>query len=198
MSKEFEQKKPIPWRRFAWFGGGVLAAIIGFLLAFQWSSDRANSFLAFGTIIFWAAAIFFAYKGWIYEVEKVIITGAKRPTKKVNSLNIYPRLTNEGKIAPGCIVFEDTEHPKGQPMRCLDDGLSYYVHIWDMKEKALVPFLLPDGQYFDPGEFGNVLEMPAHKRLFTRKMSMLQKMGPWIMCVALIVSLFILAVFIPK
>jgi len=196
--KEDLKGKRISWKRWSLFGGAALAAILGFVLAAQWGQDRANSFLAFSTVLLWAAGLVLLWKGWTYETEKVIITGSKRPVGDVNSLNIYAMRNNAGKLVPDRIAFEDVEQPLGQPARCIDDGRSYYVHIFDLTKGALVPFVLPDGQYFDPGEFGNVLEMPAHKRLFTRKMSMLQKMGPWIMCVALIVSLFILAVFIPK
>lgn len=192
------KKGRIPWRRLILFGAAALALILGYLLAAQWTSDRSNSFLAVGTIVVWAGGIFLALKGWSYETDKVIITGSKRPVGEVNSLNIYARKDNAGKVTPDRVVFENVKHPLGQPSRCISDGRSYFVHILDLATGKLVPFLLPDSQFFDPTEFGNVLEMPAHRRLFQRKVSLMQKVAPYVMLIALIVSLFILVILVPK
>lgn len=86
--------------------------------------------------------------------------------QQVNSMNIYPDK----------IVFEDVAKPEGYPWQCRNDSKRYYVHIWDMALSRLVPFVLPDQQYYDPEVFaGRVLMLPAHRKIFKRKEKLMQK-----------------------
>ena len=93
-------------------------------------------------------------------------------------------------------MFENVYEPQGFPMTCLNDKKKYYVNIQDPtgKSKGLVPFVLPDQQYYDPGVFAErVLELPAHQKIFTRKPNLFQKIKTGLLVLAIgIVWLLIL------
>jgi len=103
---------------------------------------------------------------------------------QVNSLCLYPNR----------IVFENVESPKGYPQQCLNDKKHYFVNIWDGAINRLVPFVLPDQQYYDPGVFAErVLELPAHQKIFMRKPTLFQKIKTGLLVLAIgIVWLLIL------
>lgn len=104
--------------------------------------------------------------------------------EQVNCLSIYP----------GRLVFENVENPEGYPWGCLNDKKNYFVLIWDEAVKKLVPFVLPDQQYYDPSVFAErVLELPAHQKIFTRKPNLYQKLKTALLVLAIaIVWLLIL------
>jgi len=86
---------------------------------------------------------------------------------KANSLNIYPDK----------VEFANVYEPEGFPMQCVNLRKKFYVNIWDEASKKLVPFVLPDQQYYDPKVFAQrVLGLPAHRKLFERKPKLLQKL----------------------
>jgi len=117
-------------------------------------------------------------------VEEAIYSTKPVATGQVNSMNIYP--ADEGGV-----VFENTAKPEGQPKICENDGKPYFVHIWDIATKRLRPFMLPDTQYYDPRVFAErVLELPAHRRIFQRKQTVMQKLKPAILFL-LIIALWI-------
>ena len=106
--------------------------------------------------------------------DAIAYAGKPIATAKVNSLNIYP-------AELGGIIFEDVAKPEGQPWMNIHDDRAYFVHVWDVATKKLKPLALPDQQYCDPRTFAErVLELPAHKELFTRKQGLLQKASPFI------------------
>ena len=184
-------KRPLPWKQIAYFAGGAAALILGFIMALAWGDNRGNMLLAMGTIVFWPGGAYLLYRGIKKPDQEVVIVGADKPTGLVNSLNIYGKKDEEtDKVYPEKVVFEWVDEPKGQPQQCTNNSKWYYVHIWDIATQQLKPFVLPDSQYFDPREFANVIMMPAHKRLFERQASMLQKIAPWVMVVAFLVSIF--------
>lgn len=92
------------------------------------------------------------------------------------------------------IAFENINEPGGYPQRCLNDKRNYFVLIWDEAKKGLVPFVLPDQQYYDPGVFAErVLELPAHQKIFARKSDLFQKIKTGLLVLAIgIVWLLIL------
>lgn len=104
--------------------------------------------------------------------------------KQVNSMNLYPKK----------IGFEDLLEPEGFPWQCLNDKKYYFVNIMDEATNRLIPFVLPDQQYYDPGVFAErVLELPAHQKIFARKPSLFQKMKTGLLVIAIgIVWLLIL------
>lgn len=114
------------------------------------------------------------------------------PLGEQNCLNIYAQKGDDGKVYPQKIAFEYMKHPVGQLQQCTNDGKWYHVQIWDIGKERLKPFLLPDSQYFDPREFANVIKMPAHRKLFEKHPSLLQKIAPAIMLLACIIMGFVL------
>lgn len=170
--------------------GGLVALAVGFFLTILWTENRANLFFTMGVIVTWPGGVYLIYHGIRGPEHDVVIVGSDKPTGEVNSLNVYAKKDeSSGKIYPEKVAFEMVYKPLGQPQQCTNNGKWYYVHIWDIAKQKLVPFVLPDSQYFDPREFANVINMPAHKRLFEHQASMLQKIAPWIMVVAFMVSI---------
>lgn len=168
--------------------GGVLALLLGFWMGSLWGTSRDNLMLALLTILLLPAGAFLIYKGIKRPEVAAVIVGAKAPIGVVNSVNIYAKKDENGKLMPERVAFENVKKPLGQPQQCVNNGNWYFVHIFDLVTGKLKPFVLPDSQYFDPAEFANVINMPAHKKLFTQKVSLLQKIAPGILLVAFIAS----------
>ena len=199
MEKETDALKLSLWQklwrdrvRWCYLVGGSVGVLLLSLFGQLWSADRGNLVLTLGMLLLIAGSGFLFYRGWkTTRQEKVVIVGAEKAVGNVNSLNIYARKDERtGQIYPQKITFEWVENPTGQPWQCLNNGNWYFLHIWDIVSERLMPFILPDSQYFDPAEFANVISMPAHKKLFARRATMFQKIGPWIMIAAFIISIF--------
>lgn len=187
------------WKQSLYVIGGLGALLVGFFLALLWAENSGDILLAMGVIVTWPGGIYLIYRGIRGPERDVVIVGSAKPTGEVNSLNIYARKDKDsGKIYAEKVAFEMTYEPLGQPQQCINNGKWYYVHIWDIGGNKLIPFVLPDSQYFDPREFANVIKMPAHKRLFERQASMLQKVAPWIMVIAFIISLLGMVMTTPQ
>ena len=79
-------------------------------------------------------------------------------------------------------------------MLCVNLKKSFYVNIEDAASKKLVPFVLPDQQYYDPNVFAQrVLGLPAHRKIFERKLKLMQKLKTALLVMAIgIVWLLIL------
>lgn len=199
-AKDIEKiKRPLPLKQLAYIGGGATSLVVGFIIATAWAVDRSSLLLTMGVIIFWPGGAYLLYRGLKKtDSEEVVIVGADKPTSIVNSLNIYAIKDEEtDKIYPQKVVFEWVEKPKGQPQQCLNNNRWYYVHIWDIEKLILKAFTLPDTQYFDPREFANVIVMPAHKKLFERQATFMQKIGPFVMVLAFMASIFGMLVTTP-
>jgi len=105
--------------------------------------------------------------------------------EQVNSMCLYPNK----------ILFENTTGKEaGFPWQCLNDKKNYFVLMWDETINRLIPFILPDKQYYDRSVFAErVLELPAHQRIFTRKPKLLQRLKTALLVLAIgIVWLLIL------
>lgn len=187
-------------KRLAYFIGGIVALGLVVPLYQLYLIDRANPLVVVGLIGCFIGSGFLLHRGWrAGRQEEAVIVGAEKPAGPINSLNIYARKDEDtGQIYPEKIAFEWVDEPEGQPWQCLDDGNWYHLNIWDIVAGKLKPFILPDSQYFDPREFANVITMPAHKKLFERRQSLFQKIAPWIMIVAFLISIFGLLVTTPK
>jgi len=111
------------------------------------------------------------------DIAKEQIAGAQGTQEPdANCLNIYPNK----------VEFAIMANPSGFPMRCLNLNKSYFVNIFDGKN--LVPFVLPDQQYYDPIVFAQrVLGLPAHKKIFERKPKLMQKLKTMMLVVAIII-----------
>lgn len=115
-----------------------------------------------------------AFLCWHYwnkpdDFTTLAIGGIRKVT--ANCLNIY------------CdrVLFEDwkpkdAEIPFGFPKQLVNDKKYYWINITPLAfadataKDLLEPFILPDQQYCDPEVFKQrVLNLPAHRRLFTRR-----------------------------
>ena len=178
------------WRRWTYIAGGLACIILGYMLASLWSQQRDNRVVALGVVLLWPLGAFLIYRSWHKQDDEVVIVGEDKPTVAVNCLNIYARKdTGTGKIYPVKVAFEWMNNPVGQPQQCINNGRWYFVNVFDIKAQRLIPLVLPDAQYFDPREFANVIKMPAHNNLFERRVTLFQKVAPWIMVAAFIIAI---------
>lgn len=163
---------------------GACLVVMGFA-GFVYFATSQNMAIGLFSVLAVIGGGFLAYHGFKTKDEGIIITqnGVEAPTITANSLNIYP----------DSIKFEELprDQLKGQPRRCRNDGKYYWVNIWGTsfkgKSEGLVPFVLPDTQYRDPKEFANNLNIPAHRDLFAREASLLEKISPGLIIVGMIV-----------
>ena len=117
------------------------------------------------------------------DESRVIVTDKNVPSGRVNSMNIYPDK----------IRFEEVEEPKGQPWKCENDSKSYHIHIFDEETELLKEFQLPDQAYMDPQLLASrVLELPAHRRIFRRKQTLLQQLSPMMAAFGVIIMWIII------
>lgn len=176
--------------------GGIGALVGAWFLGQLWAVDRSNLFLTVVVICLFAGGPVLLYRGWkISRTSETVIVGKGKMQGPANSLNIYiAKDEDTGRMIPKKIAFELKKNLTGQPWQCLNDGCWYYLNFFDLTKKALVPFNLPDSQYFDPREFANVITMPAHKKLFELRQTLFQKVAPWIMLVGFVAAGFFLLV----
>ncbi len=162
-----------------------IAMVIGGVALFVVYFRTLN--VAFGLPGFIIAAVgmftFFHYWGAEGDLAVEHIAGEKKAAI-VNSLNIYSDL----------IEFADVDEPKGFPLTCINLRKKFYVNIWDEATKKLIPFVLPDQQYCDPGVFAQrVLGLPAHRKIFEHKPKLLARLKTALLVLAIgIVWLLIL------
>ena len=191
-----------------YLGGGILSFVLAWLLYPLWADNQANALLTVGMLVLVVLGGFLIFKAFTASRgTSTVIVGEKPVSAAANSLNIYVKKDSEGKFSPEKIAFELVDssgkiveklpeegekpyHPPGQPWQSLDDSNWYYLNVIDIGSGLAKPFTLPDKKYFDPGELANVLEMRAHRALFTSRTSMFQKIAPWAMVVAFLVSIF--------
>jgi hypothetical protein len=128
-------------------------------------------------IILTAAGIFWFYRNLKTGGDTVAKHIGETSKAQVNSLCLYPYE----------IKFEDVYEPAGQLMKCRNDGKYYHVNIQNGDNK-LVAFMLPDTQYMDPEVFAQrVLELPAHRKIFTRRQDLFQKLKPLFIILGIII-----------
>lgn len=171
---------------------GLAGMAVGVYLFGVWNAQPQNTILGLATVSLILGGAYVVYLGFKRRDSVVVVNaGGDKPGNKIaNSLNIYARRNEATKqIYPEKVVFELVEKPLGQPQQCTNNSKWYYVHMWDIDKGILTPFVLPDSQYFDPREFANVIKMPAHKKLFERRVTLLQQIAPWAMVVAFVVAI---------
>ena len=184
--------KEVGGRRWwlAGIGGGlVLVGIVGFVI---FAANPGAMVIGVPSIFFILGGGLCVWQGFEQRETGIILIpgGAKKPGQKqkpipANCLNIYP-----DKIA-----FEELPEDElvGHPRKCHNDGKYYFVNIWDTAWEnpkpagKLVQFLLPDTQYRDPRVFALNLRIPAHRKLAQRKASLMEKLSPIIIVVAMVV-----------
>ena len=176
------------WQVFlglALLGGAILTAII-------YMSNPNNMMLAVFFVALGGGGVLFLFIGLKKRDEgiKFVRPGSgKAPVKiNANALNIYYGKDENGKVFCDRITFEEMAEKdikSKHPQRCLDDGKWYYVHIYDPNKKELVPFTLPDTQYYDPREMVNPATMPATKKVLKPKPTLGEKLRPVLLVVAI-------------
>jgi len=126
---------------------------------------------ALGLILVFAGGLGFYYY-WGQSKDLQIQYVGDVPKEQVNSLTLYPDI----------VKFEDIYNPGGFIWHCINDGKPYFVNI--EVDKKIIPYILPDQQYYDPNVFAQrVLDLPAHRALFTRRQELFQKLKPLIAAV---------------
>lgn len=110
-----------------------------------------------------------------YVVQHV---GKKKRAQSANCLNMYL----------GVISFEEMPNPEGFIQKCRNDNEYYYVNWQPPNTSKIIPFVLPDQQFLDPEILAQrVLELPAHQKIFRRKMDTIQKLRPVFIIGAIII-----------
>ena len=129
-----------------------------------------------GILVMVPSAALFKYF-WGKSTDVLVIEHIGKPLQEqVNSLCIYPDK----------VIFENVDKPEGYPWECTNDSKKYFVNIWDVKDKILKQFILPDQQFYDPGVFDErVLALPAHRKIFARKPTLFQALKTGLLVVAI-------------
>lgn len=171
-----KMKRRFSFRFYMLVLGGIIATLglACFVIYFR----TLNMSFGIPSILMMAGGGFLFYFYW-GKYENIAVTEFIGGTKKeqVNSMNLYSSMT---------IKFEDMVKPEGFPWECINDGKMYYVNIWNLESKRFAPFVLPDQQIMDPKEFAQrVLELPAHKKIFTRKPKLLEKLKTALLVLAI-------------
>lgn len=205
------QVKKIGGRRWWQIYVGIGLLIISAFIAKLYMDVPYNMIIAIFFVIFGASGFFTLYLGLKKRDEgyKFVKQGMEKVKVNANCLNIYYKKDGNENIKCDRIAFEEMISPEiydemeavlpGQirgdiisemPQRCLDDGKFYYVHIFNPELNKLVPFELPDIQYFDPREMVNPVMMPAVKKELKPIPALGEKLKP----VLLLVGIGILSV----
>lgn len=160
--------------------------VIGILLVILFFTAKLSGILFLAGLLMVVFGGIFLKKWWGgagEDEQRVIITDKSKVPKNAVCLNIYPDR----------IIFEETPEPKGQPWKCENDGKYYCIHIWDKDSDKLMEFQLPDQAYLDPQLLATrVLELPAHRRIFRRKQTLLQQLSPMMAALGVVIMWIII------
>lgn len=191
-----------PGRKWWMVVAGLGLIVVAFIAGAAWGQSRGNMLFALVVIALLPAGVLLIRQGLKVGESEAVIVGPGGVVKKfagpANSLNIYAKKRNEKQIVADRVAFEWMDNPLGQPQQCINDGKWYHVHLWLPDTLTYEAFILPDSQYFDPREFANVITMPAHRKLFESQASLLQKIAPWVMVVAFLISIIGLIAMTPS
>lgn len=169
-------KKKYSLRLFMLIISGLSTAAGAVLFGFYFMTTN----MAFGLpSVFMVGGGIFAFRYYWSHTDDVITEHIGVVSKvQVNSMCIYQDR----------VIFEDVASPEGYPWECMNDHKKYYVNIWDLIEKKLVPFTLPDQQYYDPVVFAErVLALPAHRKIFRQREKLFQKIKTALLVVGILV-----------
>lgn len=169
-------KKTYSLRLLMLFVSGIMAVVgLAMFIVYFFTTDISIG----APSVFLMAGGFFIFRYYWSKSTDVVTEHIGVVNKaQVNSLCLYRDR----------IVFEDVAKPEGYPWECIDDHKKYYVNIWDEAKKRLVPFALPDQQFYDPGVFAErVLALPAHRKIFKRKEKLFQKLKTALLVVAILI-----------
>jgi hypothetical protein len=164
-------------RRFTWwkiYSGGALSAL-GVLFVVLYSISPENMFFAVLLIACLGGGGVLLFQG-IKSGGDVEYKLKKQATGPVNAIILKPKTMELTWI----------DDPDGFPMTVKNNGKDWYLYI--EKDGVIQPYQLPDSmEYYDPGEYANVTEMPAHKKLFERQMTLLEQLTPGFLAIGMII-----------
>lgn len=158
----------------------IAGIVIGILLIILFFSAGLSGIMFVIALVMLVLSAIFLKKWWgsIGEDESRVIVTDKTTYKSAECMNIYPDK----------VIFENMTKPEGQPWKCENNGKSYFIHIWNEENKRLTEFNLPDQAYMDPQLLATrVLELPAHRRIFRRKQTLLQQLSPMMAALGVII-----------
>lgn len=198
MKKETQDKiKDIDWMRWLYGAGGIAAIGFGILLGALWGQNK-NPFLGLLMLIVIGLGVLLIVKcvkyqsGGVYLTPKGEVT--YKPPKQANCLNIYAKVDPDtNQPVPVRVAFENMDKDKleGYPRRLRNDGKYYFVNIFDLKKKELVPFKLPDTKFCPPTQLRISATMTANWAYWKPIPNLFQRIAPWMLVLALAVELFI-------
>ncbi|KKL77237.1 hypothetical protein LCGC14_2036890 [marine sediment metagenome] len=178
--KEKDTGLPLVKKRFTQkaivLASSGLVFIVGFICFVIYMNTGQMLLGTVGILVMVPSAALFKYY-WGKSTDVLVIEHLGKPLKEqVNSLCIYPDK----------VIFENVYEPVGYPWECTNDGKKYFVNILDTTTKKLIPFVLPDQQFYDPGVFAErVLALPAHRKIFARKPTLFQALKTGLLVVAI-------------
>jgi len=175
-------KDKFNWRNYIkslYLIGAISSFVVGGFVAFMGNSLSNPLLIVFG--FFGLAGGFMLFWAWrrIGDVRLIKRDEGGKPLLPPNSLNVYEKM----------IEFAHVDKPKGQSVKCLNDGKFYHVHIDGDSKEGLKELQLPDDdekeRYYDPAEFANPVTMPSNKKYFTWSASTMQKISVGIMALVI-------------
>lgn len=134
-----------------------------------------------------AVGVWYFWKGG-GDLVKTSVSSKKPKTGDANSLILKGNVCKFENL----YVKEGQELP-GTERRCRNDNRFYHVLLDDSKKEKpeYKAFELPDQQYYDPTVFAErVLDLPAHRKIFTRR----EGMGQYIKTGLLLVAMAIVGI----
>lgn len=191
MSKNMNVKKASTKRWWMVILGSILG-IVGLIFGVLYTSNNMNYGLAMLAVITLGPAIYLLYaglrtgeSGFVMQQSRVKVTGEE------NALIWCAKRTGDKDI-PTYLAFLKislNKIPTGARLKYLRNIKRHvYELIYDTSERKLKPVTLPDKKNFSPELFKIPATMqPVKDYLEYSPPTMLQKMAPWVIMVAMII-----------
>ncbi len=186
------QAKKITHKRWWMIIPGGISLAIGITAGYLYMSSQ-NQFAAVITVIFLLAGGILLYSGM---KKPGALTGyqmikQRGIPKEVNCISILATRNPEsenGHEVPLVIKFHRALRPKGTPRFIVNLKKHMFVNINDTLKKKMMPVKLPDKRYASPAVFPVHSNMPRFREYMEyTPPSMLQKIAPGILLVAIII-----------
>lgn len=169
---------------------GIGLFAVGLLFGSLYTQNMNNMLFALITALSWPCGGFLIWNGLkVKDAGYHFVTGEAKRKGPCNVMKIHNGLDDNGKPIPIKIDFDYTDRPLGQPKKCRNDGKFYYIERLNPTNGVWGQFALPDKMiYFDPREYANAFGLPAHRKLYQNKPSLMQKIAPIFLVVGLIIT----------
>jgi hypothetical protein len=177
-------------KKLLFIAGSGVFALIGTIMLIAYIMNPASMVVG-GAGVFilgiGALGIWYFWKG-SDDFVKTSVSTKKPKTGDANAM-----ILREGVVRFDDIYVKEGEELPGREHRCRNDNRFYHVLLDDSKKEKpnYMPFELPDQQYYSPQVFAErVIDLPAHRRLFTRR----EGMGQYIKTGLLLVGMAIVGI----